>query len=362
MSTNIVQNNEISKVTLLTQKLTTNINKLQTLYAQLEAGKISSDAFPIRVEQETGFVWTDKADKVINKSSSKDFNFSSLVKSLDVLQKKKEKLPKFTSNDYRPVINLNRVVDKQKVVLPKGSDENEFISIEVKKLINKKIGTDDFKAKLLKKGIKTDGDDIQIKLKQIDQGNEFSYSELMACVTRYKNEECKLKKIEDNIEKLKAIPAHSSSKFTDQKLPGNKKLYKKDTFNSKKEVFDWEGEELKRAEEYERKREVFRKTRPSSQVFNGDVLNSEFKSILRKNPNDNENFILWASPKNIKKAEIDLTVTPTVPNTKQKSVIKKYHNNSVFSLTTPKSSELKKMLASPASSKNLSLHQSSIKF
>jgi hypothetical protein len=290
-----------------------------------------------------------------------------------MLRKKKTQMPVYSKKSYNAVINYNRVLDKKRVEskLPKASEENEFISQQVKLLLAKEINTDKFKESLTEKQIKIDSDPIKRNLNLIDQNYEVSYKEMMACLERFKNQDNKLEKFASKMESIKPTIAHqpSTSKLD---VISKKKMIYVPTFESQKDIHDWEKNAFYDAVKRNEELENIKRTRPTSQVFNGTVNNTPSKSISRKNPNQNMDgeIIKLSSPKSktVKKVEVNLhddsykkfaTPNSTV-NKKTKSIsIYGYKNNSTIKFDKKPLKDSSSSLIRPASTKNLKLHMSS---
>lgn len=290
-----------------------------------------------------------------------------------MLRKKKTQMPVYSKKSYNAVINYNRVLEKKRVdnKLPKASDENEFISQQVKLLLAKEIDTEKFKERLTEKQIKLDSDPIQRNLNLINQNYEIPYKEMMACLERFKNQDNKIEKFANKMESIKPIIAHQSSTSRLEVMSKKKMIYVP-TFESQKDIHDWEKNAFYDAVKREQELAILKRTRPSSQVFNGVINNTPSKSISRKNPNQNLDgeIIKLSSPKSstIKKVEVNLhddsykkNPTPnSAVNKKTKSVsIYGYKNNSTIKFDKKPVRDNNSSLIRPASTKNLKLHMSS---
>lgn len=289
-----------------------------------------------------------------------------------MLRKKKTQMPVYSKKCYNAVINYNRVLEKKRVEskLPKASKENEFISQQVKLLLAKEIDTDKFKERLLEREVKLDSDPIKRNLNLIDQNYEIPYKEMMACLTRFKNQDNKIEKFASKVDTIKPTIAHQSSQSKLEVMSKKKMIYVP-TFESQKDIHDWEKNAFYDAVRREKELELLKRTRPSSQVFNGTVNNTPTKSISRKNPNlnqDGEIIKLAAKSSTVKKVEVNLhddsykkNVAPnTVSNKKSKSIsIYGYKNNSSIKFDKKPARDNASTLSRPASTKNLKLHMSS---
>lgn len=295
-------------------------------------------------------------------------------------------MPVYSSKSYHPIINYNRVLDRKRVVWPKAQEENEFISAEVKRLLAKEINSDTFTKDLSSHNIQITADPIKRKLRLIEQGKELPYRDVMATITRYKNQNNKIECFEKKMETIKPTIAHKQSESYNSEIVKNKKkLITTPTYRSHKEIYDWDQVCYENALKIEENREAIIKSRPRSQVFNGDVLNKPSKSISRLNPNVNGegNFIKWAPNKNIKKVEVNLADTnykknATGNDVKVKGInganatngskkssclnksIYKYKNDSSICFSSKKPNKSMDVeLFRPTSTKNLKLHLSS---
>ena len=322
--------------------------------------------------------------------------------SLDGLNKKKVVLPQYSKKAYHPIINHNRIVDKKNAIIPHGTQESEFISERVKKLIKREITVDTFNKQFKEKEIDLIADPIQRKLKLISQGKEISYNAMMEVILRHRYQENKVIGYEKKMDNYKALQAHKTSNSHMDLSHTNKKLITKPTVtnSSNNELYDWEANDYRNALEYERKRKEIVKTRPTSQVFNGKINNTPSRSISRKNPNesfDGGQIINWKSPqKSVRQVQVDLNANTTIRNDlnlrsgsktpvitlnlkKTKSIFK-YKNQSNIDLSTMASTTISKKtnidfysprgggnekerkevdLFRPKSTKNLKLHMSS---
>lgn len=289
-----------------------------------------------------------------------------------MLRKKKNQMPLHSTKSYHPVINYNRVLDRKRVVWPKASEENEFISLQVKKLLAKEIGTDEFKSELTKKEIKIDADPIKRQIRLVEQGKDIQYKDFMACITRYKNQNNRIESFEKKVETIKPIKAHKPSESDGQNLNSHKKFIYVPTYESQKEIYDWEKTQYENASNYEQNSSAITSVKPSSQVFNGEINNKENKNINRKNPNQNKEgeIIKWKkekSPKTVKTVEVSLAdkcskrnTNTTTPSEKKNKSIFGYKNDSIISFNGEKQNgEPSKDLNRQTSTKNLKLHMSS---
>jgi hypothetical protein len=237
------------------------------------------------------------------------------------------------------------------------------------------LETSEFKEILQENNVKLDCDPIKRNLRLVEQGKPIQYKDLMDCLIKFKNQPNKIEKFEKKVGTIKPTNSHKQSESHVSHSKTNKKLITTltPTFRSQKDFYDWEKVAYENALKNEENKDTITQTKPTSQIFNGEVNSTFFKSILRKDPNvklEESDIMSWKSPKSsVLKVEVNLADSnykknTNVPNTtpqkseKTKSICG-YKNDSSLSIGRMHTKDTSVNLIRPMSTKNLKLHMSS---
>ncbi len=240
---------QIIDSTLTKEKISHSVAKLKSIYELYDNSKINNEQLKLSLLREN-INWSNKTELFLKSPLSKEKNFKNFINTLDIYPKEKDNIyyPHFNYNNYKPIINENRIKEKNRVIWPKSTKENEKISEAIKDVLKRNTSVVDFKRVLSQNNITTKNGELNKVLHDVELGKELMYSDVMKKIMKFKD---KPDSIESFVKKVEAIESANAIKpSTETSYSSKKKIIKSDTFTSKSEIYDWNANTINDAYNY----------------------------------------------------------------------------------------------------------------